>query len=495
MKKGISDITRRNRFAILGWTITVSIIAASYLLEVLKGERTLFYYLILLAIGVIPLVFGWSLYKKDSESKGLRSVIAYGYTALYAFVLLTGDTILTFIFIFPILSVILVYSDVQLLRNFAIINIIINVLSVGIKVAVFHMMTADNIADFEIEIFGTILTLAVAFFACRIMGDINEDKLNEIAQQNKRQDQVLGHILQAAEVLNERVAHIDQQAKDIERQSTSAQVSIEEIANGTADVASNIQEQLGMSNGISDELANLTNISNEIQTKFMETHQMSQAGIQSVDNLSQSASMVAQSKDNVSAATVSLLQCLQEAKEILSLIRSITDQTNLLALNASIEAARAGEQGKGFAVVAGEIQKLSGDTGDATDKISDILETLATEANNVNDAVDNLDEVSNRQNELIQKTDEQFRVIDQNISDMKEGVQRQSDFLKNINDNNVRIAGSISSTSAYTEELTASSENTMNLTKESLEGTKQMADSLTEILSEVQSLQAITEVK
>ena len=166
-----------------------------------------------------------------------------------------------------------------------------------------------------------------------------------------------------------------------------------------------------------------------------------------------------------------------------------------MALNASIEAARAGEQGKGFAVVAGEIQKLSGDTGSATDKISDILETLATEASHVNDAVGNLDEVSNRQNQLIQETDEQFRVIDSNIAEMTDGVKRQGTFLSQINDNNVKIAGSISNTSAYTQQLTASSENTMNMTRESLEGTKAMAEALNQILAQVQNLQAITESK
>lgn len=495
MEKQISEEARLNKFAMIGWTITAVIIAGAYLLEVLKGERSILYYLALVVIGVGPVIVSWMIYGKDAESKLIRSIVAYSYSVLYAFVLLTGDTILTFVYLFPILMVLIVYSDRVILRNYAIIGVLANIVSVAKKALFDGMVSADNIADYEIEVFAVLLVMVLGYLSCRIMSELNEKKLEMIAQQNTKQEEVLAQVLQAAEILNERVGHIDQKAKDIEQRSESAQLSIEEIATGTADVANNIQEQLGMSTGISDELENLTEISREIQNKFTETHQMSQAGIKSVDNLSQSAEMVAKSKEKVSGATESLISSLQEAKEILSLIRSITDQTNLLALNASIEAARAGEQGKGFAVVAGEIQKLSGDTGSATDKISDILETLATEASHVNDAVGNLDEVSNRQNQLIQETDEQFRVIDTNIAEMTDGVKRQGAFLSQINDNNVKIAGSISNTSAYTQQLTASSENTMNMTRESLEGTKDMAEALNQILAQIQNLQAITESK
>ena len=45
------------------------------------------------------------------------------------------------------------------------------------------------------------------------------------------------------------------------------------------------------------------------------------------------------------------------------------------------------------------------------------------------------------------------------------------------------------------KQLTASSEKTMKMTRESLEGTKAMAEALNQILAQVQNLQAITESK
>lgn len=492
MKKELSEKTRVNRFALLGWAVTIAIIAAAYLLEVVKGERSIAYYGALLAIGLIPLILAYVMYRKNGENPNLRLVCPYGYSLLYAFVMLTGNTILTFVYIFPIMAVILIYNDSRLLRDYAIESVIINLITVAVKIGVYHQLDADAIANYEIEVFSVMLVMFLAFLASRLQGVISEQKMQVIRTQAEHQEKMLASILEATDALNERVSTIDTNAKSIARQSESAQVSVEEIASGTADLAQNVQEQLGMSNGISDELEHLTDISREIQSKFREAHELSQEGMQGMEDLSASATEVARSKEEVSGAIEGLRTSLEEAKKILELIRSIADQTNLLSLNASIEAARAGEQGKGFAVVAGEIQKLSGETSDATDKIHEILETLSQEAMHVNRAAENLDVVSSRQNALVETTDEQFRVIDGNITDMTQAMEQQDQILGVINEHNSKIAGRISNTSAYTEELTASSENTMNMTKESLAGTRAMAVSLTEILEELQKLQEFT---
>lgn len=486
-------MARINGFALGGWGAVLGVIALAYLLEVIKGERTIVYFIILLACAFIPFVIGIIMKSKNPDSKSLAYIIVYGYGVLFGYVLITGDTPLTFVYLFPVLAVILTYSDFKVLLQFFIVFFSINVVSVLVKIVMFGATSADDIANYEIQLLATLIVGILSLISIRIIQDINRKRMAQIEEQNKKSVEVLNAIKEATEALSTRVEDIDGKAKDIESQSESAQLSIEEIATGTSDVAETIQTQLVMSNGISDELDALTNISKEIQERFADTHELSQLGMKNVNDLSDSTKLVAESKEKVSDATATLVESLQEAKEILSIIRNIAEQTNLLSLNASIEAARAGEQGKGFAVVAGEIQKLSGDTSNATEKINGILETLADEAGLVNDAVSNLDAVSERQNEIVTQTDEQFKTIDENINTMTDAVKTQSEYLSNINKNNSDIAGSISNTSAYTEELTANSENTMNITKKSLDGTREMSEYLTEILSSIQQLQAIAE--
>ncbi len=121
-------------------------------------------------------------------------------------------------------------------------------------------------------------------------------------------------------------------------------------------------------------------------------------------------------------------------RQIAGLIKEIADQTNLLALNAAIEAARAGEMGRGFAVVADEVRKLAERVNKATEEIS----------SNIGGMID-----------LVRDTQRENEVINGDIRQAREVVERSSGDFQQMVGNFERTGDQLTQIAAAMEELSA----------------------------------------
>ncbi|HOI51247.1 MAG TPA: methyl-accepting chemotaxis protein, partial [Azonexus sp.] len=121
-------------------------------------------------------------------------------------------------------------------------------------------------------------------------------------------------------------------------------------------------------------------------------------------------------------------------RQIAGLIKEIADQTNLLALNAAIEAARAGEMGRGFAVVADEVRKLAERVNKATEEIS----------SNIGGMID-----------LVRETQRENEVINGDIRQAREVVERSSGDFQQMVGNFERTGDQLTQIAAAMEELSA----------------------------------------
>ncbi|MEP2717109.1 methyl-accepting chemotaxis protein [Pseudophaeobacter sp.] len=156
----------------------------------------------------------------------------------------------------------------------------------------------------------------------------------------------------------------------------------------------------------------------------------------------------------VTSAVQAMDQIQETSSEIAKIINMIDDiafQTNLLALNAGVEAARAGSAGAGFAVVASEVRALALRASTAAGEIKGL--TSASEEHVANGVA-----MVGRAGTAFSDIIAQVSGVSGLVSEIAEGVRRQSKGLEDINGSMSTLDSVTQQNAAMAEEASASSQ-------------------------------------
>ena len=138
----------------------------------------------------------------------------------------------------------------------------------------------------------------------------------------------------------------------------------------------------------------------------------------------------------------------QEINKIVSVIDEIAFQTNLLALNAGVEAARAGESGKGFAVVAQEVRELAQRSSSAAKEIANLLTKSRGE-------VDHGVKLVEKAGNALDGIGSHVLSINSHIGEIMESTREEAQTLVDINSSVNQLDAMTQQNAAMVEETTA----------------------------------------
>lgn len=263
---------------------------------------------------------------------------------------------------------------------------------------------------------------------------------NQMIEKNR---ELIKEIYQLTEILDSNTKSLQDNTAVTVKTIEDITNTVQEIANGATEQAKQAQEGFLLVKGLSDKINEVANSARIMNHEAKKTEELNEAGIKTVNELSEKTKNSNLANNMVYKAINSLSTQMNQIGQITETIAQISDQTNLLALNAAIEAARAGEFGKGFAVVAEEIRKLAEGSASASKEIYTLIRNIQQETLNTVKIVNELADSFKAQTESVNKTNDSFNKISESIENINKHINNVSRLIIEIEQNKDCIIKSI----------------------------------------------------
>lgn len=485
--KKMNETHRINKTVLNSYVVITLLLQAAYILELVKGARTVTYIALFSALNLVP--YGlclWS-YFKDKASQTMKYIMCVGYSVLYAFVLLTSAVPTTYVYIFLMLFLLIPYGKKSLCFITGGVALASNVISIIVGFAT-EELTTDDLASIEIQLVAVLLAGVFVVLVTHVIGKVNEQKLSELNEEKEKIDELLSNTLEVSKGISEDIAVVSERMEELERSVNTTKDSMKDVSHGATETAESMQAQLLQTEEIVSQVQKTKDVTRTIAEDMQETDDAIAVG---KDNIEQLLEFVEQSEEvgaKVASKMKELTTNMEKMNSIVEMINSITNQTSLLSLNASIEAARAGEAGRGFTVVAGEISGLAGQTRTATVDITKLIGGITASIEEVFDSINDLVEKNKEQNQAAAQMAESFERIEAHTKNISKVSSMLEEVVEELDKSNKVIIEGIDSVSAVTEEVSARATETFAVSENNAETVEEITGVIMELNSKAQKL-------
>ncbi|MCL2097063.1 MAG: methyl-accepting chemotaxis protein [Oscillospiraceae bacterium] len=345
--------------AFVGFALT-----AGYIGEVFKGTKTLGFVLIFLAFVAVQVSVPAVVFFRNKASGKFKYYAILSYLALYCFGMFQSPTLLTFLFIYPMIVLFVLYLDINLMKCIGFGLVITNAAKVVYQI--YNGLNApDDTTDYTIQMAAAALVAFGLYFVTKLTVQINDGKIRRILETH------------------------------------------ETLKNNASELHLNINSQTQKTKDIADAGTEIELLSDDMTGIAKESRAFVRFALGHIGSLDRATAKVNENSGKVYDNIENLNILAHEISSNAKAVSKIALNTNILALNASVEASRSGEHNKGFMAVAEEIRELAEQSNKAAGNINDIIESLEIKSTESLDEIKSFisnTEVQNKQIESVKST-------------------------------------------------------------------------------------------
>lgn len=404
---------KANKRAGTTWLLLLIFVNVYYGVKVMQGNYMSGSWQITVA------VIGWSAYIvaglllkfKGMDYKGYRYIMGYGYLLFFAYIAWTALDEVSYIFVLPLISVLVLYKDRKYIRNMMIATLFILFTSNLYKGWAKDMMEFVSSIDCAIQFALIICCYSCALNSIKHLLESDGALTSSIEGNLNRVVQTVEKVKVASNAVVDGVTVVRELADENKMGAENVVTDMHALADDNNTLNDRAMSSVDMTNVIDTQVTNVAELMNEVITLI-------EASVEHANISSRELSGVVETTNKMAALSADVEKVLNDFKEEFEnvkqetgTIEGITNKTNLLALNASIEAARAGEAGKGFAVVANEIRELSSGTQNSSSRIMAALAHLEETSEKMLEAI-------TETIQLIQVNIEKVSHVDRSVTDI-----------------------------------------------------------------------------
>lgn len=163
-----------NEHTLLCHGIIVWVLEICYILEVIKGNRSPLYMFYFSLSCLTPWIVELIMHKRRKDFRGLKYIFVFGYALFYTFVMFSGNSVMVWVYVLPMVSVLICYGDVILILALFGYAILLNALTTGFQLEgllpYLNMTTApEHITAWEIQFACLTLTGVFLYFSTKLV--------------------------------------------------------------------------------------------------------------------------------------------------------------------------------------------------------------------------------------------------------------------------------------------------------------------------------------